>query len=209
MKYTALVPDVLAHLTADPSDPVTEGAVRNAVIEFCARSRIWRAYADGIDVVAGEGSYDIELPSGADLACVLSATLDGMPLDLESPDRLDAAAPTWRTDTGAGRRLTQTDMASVLVTPVPAAAIATGLVLSYALMPKRSASVFPDWIAAQHWEGLTAGAMYRLMLMRGRPWSDEKTGIEKRQQFNTAISSAKESATRGLSRAPTRTTSQH
>lgn len=209
MKYTAFVPDVAVQLIADPSDLVIENAIKNAAIELCKSSWLWRDYASATTVTAGDPRIDIELPAGSDLVTVLTVTLDGLLLDPESGDRLDVLYPRWATDTGAPKRYTQTDMSAIILSPVPDATYPDSLVIYYAVAPKRTATSLPDWIANDYWEDIVAGALSRLMGMSGRPWSDANGAVMRRNQFDTAIGLARDSALRALGRAPTRVTAHH
>ena len=209
MKYTAFVPDVKVQLTADPSDLVVENAIKNAAIELCRNSWVWREYASATTVTANEPRIDIELPAGSDLVTVLTVTLDGLLLDPESGDRLDTLYPRWATDTGAPKRYTQTDMSSLILSPVPDANYPDALVIYYAVAPKRSATSLPDWIANDFWEDIVNGSLARLMMMSNRPWTDLDNGGMRRRQFDAAIGLARDSALRALGRAPTRVTAHH
>lgn len=209
MKYTAFVPDVTVQLLSDPSGPVVESAIRNAAIELCRSSWMWREYASAVTVSANEPRIDIELPAGADLVAVLTVTLDGLLLDNESGDRLDAMYPRWATDTGIPKRYTQTDMSAIILSPVPDSNYVDSLVIYYAVAPTRTATGLPDWIANDYWEEIVSGALARLLTMPGRPWTNMEAGDHHRNLFNFAISQAKESGLRALGRAPTRTTQHH
>lgn len=209
MKYTAFVPDVTVQLLSDPSSLVVENAIKNASIELCRSSWLWREYAAAITVTAGDPRIDIELPASADLVAVLTVTLDGLLLDAESGDRLDVMYPRWATDTGAPKRYTQTDMSALILSPVPDATYPDSLVIYYALSPTRIATGLPDWIANDYWEDIVSGALARLMMMPGRAWTNMEAGNYHRNLFDSAIAQAKETGLRALSRAPLRVTQQH
>jgi hypothetical protein len=81
--------------------------------------------------------------------------------------------------------------------------------MTLALQPAQFATGFPGWIWSQHVEELTAGALARLMLMQGKPWTDLANGADRRQQFENATANARTLAVRGLSRAELRVTSHH
>lgn len=209
VKYSDLLGEVLPHLAGGPSDPMAEAAIRNAAIEFCNQSWIWRYLPDAIDIVAGEGAYDLEPEFGADVAAVLSCAVDGGALTAASTDDLDRMDARWQTLSGSARYYTQTDTASILMVPRPERDIAGGLVIVLALQPRRSAAAFPAWIADQYAESIAAGALSRLMLMPGREWADAQAGAIHMAHFKSAISGARTTAVGGLSRATTRTTSHH
>lgn len=208
-KYSDLMDDVLPTLAADPSDPVTEHAIKRSVIEFCAGSWIWKYLPDAIDVTAGEAVYDLEPLPATDIAAVMSVALDGYPLDAKATDWLDANVPGWRTTRATPRYFTQVDTEQVILAQVPAATLVGGLVLTMAMQPSQNSTGFPAWIANQHLYALADGAISRLMLMPNKPWTDLANGQDRRAKFDAAISNARANAVGGLSRAPTRTASQH
>lgn len=209
IKYSDLLRDVLPHLENGPSDPLAEAMLRSAVIEFCNQSWVWRYIPDPIGITAGEGAYDLEPPTGADVAAVLSCNIDGNEILPASTDDLSDMYARWQTLSGTTRHYTQTDTDSILLVPKPKFNIAGGLMMVLALQPSRSSTSFPDWIADQYAESLASGALSRLMLMPGKAWSDGQTGLFHKDKFHSAIQAAKTSGARGLGRAPVRTTSQH
>jgi len=208
-KYSDLLDDVLPSLAADPSDPVTEHAIKRTVIEFCASTWIWKHLPDPIDVVAGEAVYDLEPLPATDVATVMSVSLDGYMLFAKTTDWLDANEPGWRSVTGAPRYFTQVDTEQVILAQVPASSSAGGLTATLALQPSQNSTGFPKWIANQYLYALADGAIARLMLIPGKPWTDLNTGADKRSRFEAAMANARNTAVAGLGRAPTRTASQH
>ena len=208
-KYSDLLDDVLPTLGADPSDPVTEHAIRQSVIDFCAGSWVWKHVPDPITVTAGESVYDIELPSATDVAVVMAVALDGEPLGVRSVEWLDANMPDWRTTRGTPKYFTQLDMEQMVLALVPESTIPNGLTMTLALQPSRASTGFPGWIANQHIEALADGAISRLMLMPNKPWTDLQTGQDRRMRFSAAMANARAAAVAGLGRAVLRTASQH
>lgn len=208
-KYSDLLDDVLPSLAADPSDPVTEHAIKRAVIEFCAGSWIWKHLPDPMDVTAGEAVYDLESPSGTDVSMVMTVALDGYPLSPQATEWLDANEPGWRNVTGTPRYFTQVDTEQLILAQVPSASTTGGLTVTLALQPSQKSTGFPSWIANQHMYALADGAIARLMLMPGKPWTDVVNGQDHRAKFDAAIANARANAVFGLGRASLRTASQH
>ena len=209
IKYSELLDDVLPNLAADPSDPVTEYAIKRACIEFCAGSWIWKELSDPIDVTAGEAFYDLEPSNGADITAVMDVAYNGTPLPAKSVAWLDANLPGWRSNTATPQYFTQVDTEQIILAPVPAAALAAGLTLTLAMEPSRSSTGLPKWIFNQYMYTLADGAMARLMLMPDKPWTNLANGQDRRQQFEAGIASARASAVAGLGRATLRVASQH
>lgn len=208
-KYSDLIDDVLPSLAADPSDPVTEHAIKRACIEFCNGSWIWKHLPDPIDVAAGEAYYDLEAPAGADISAVMDAAHDNVPLGAKSVAWLDAQLPGWRTSRAVPKYYTQIDTEQVILASMPDSNIASGLTLTLALQPSQSATGLPKWIFNQFLYTLADGAIARLMLMPGKPWTDLVNGADRRKNFEAGIANARSSALAALGRAAQRGTSQH
>lgn len=209
IKYSDLLDDVLPSLAADPSDPVTEHAIKRAVIEFCAVSWVWKHLPDAIDVTAGEAVYDLEPLPGTDVAMVMSVALGDQSLDAKSVDWLDANVAGWRTVASTPRYFTQVDTEQLILAQVPDATVTGGLTLTLALQPSQNSTGFPAWIANQHLYALASGAIARLMLMPGKPWTDLANGQDHRNKFESATANARANAVFGLGRSSLRTAPQH
>lgn len=209
MKYENLINDVLPHLAADPSDPVTLNAIKRTVIEFCAGSWIWKSFQDPVNVRAGANTYDLEPEQGADVATVLAAELDGLPLKQRAITWLNNELPRWKTVSGTVKYFTQVDTESLILAPLPDVSIANGLTVTLALQPNQAATGFPAWIYNQYIYPLVDGAVARLMLMPNKGWSDPATGVDRRNKFENAMANARNAAVSALGSAPQRVKSQH
>lgn len=209
IKYSDLLDDVLPNLSADPSDPVTEYAIKRAVIDFCALSWVWKHLPDPIDVTAGEATYDLEPLPATDIVAVMAAKHNNVPLDPKGLDWLNREIPGWRTTRHTPKYFTQVDTEQIILAAVPEATIVGGLSLTLALQPSQNSTGFPKWIANQYLYALADGAIARLMLMPGKPWTDLVNGQDHRTKFDNAIANARAHAVSALGRAATRTASQH
>ena len=209
IKYSELLDEVLPYLAADPSDPVTENAIKRTVIEFCAASWIWKHMPDAIDVVAGESTYDLEPAAGTDIATVVSAELDGIPLENRALTWLNKEVPRWRTEASRPKYFTQVDTEQVILAALPDSNITGGLTTTLALQPSQSATSFPKWIFNQYLYVLAEGALAKLMMMPNKPWTDIQNGADRRTKFEAGIANARASALSALGSAPQRVTAQH
>lgn len=208
-KYSELLNDVLPSLSADPSDPVTEYAIKRACIEFCAGSWIWQYLPDPIDVEAGEAYYDLEPETGADVSAVMDVAHNAVPLDAKSVAWLDAQLPGWRTNPSVPKYYTQVDSEQIILAAVPDANITGGLTMTLALEPSQSAVGLPKWIFNQYIYTLAEGAIAKLMMMPNKPWTDLQNGAMHESNFRAAIANARALSTAALGRAAHRATSQH
>lgn len=208
-KYSEILNDVLPSLNADPSDPVTEYAIKRACVDFCAGSWIWQYLPDPIDVTAGEAYYDLEPEMGSDVTTVMDVAHNGVPLVAKSIMWLDKNLPGWRTTQGLPKYYTQTDTDQIILAPVPDTSIAGGLTMTLALQPNQASQGMPKWIVTQYLYTLAAGAMSRLMLMPNKPWTDLQLGAMHGQNFAGSIANARANTLAALGRAEHRVTSQH
>lgn len=208
-KYADLLDEVLPYLAADPSNPVTENAIKRSVIEFCAGSWIWRYIPDPIDVVAGQARYTLEPPSGTDVSVVIDVQHNTTPLPARSTSWLDAEIPGWRTIRKTPKYHTQTDTEEIILAAVPEVNLPAGLTMTLALQPSQRSKDFPGWIGNQYIYDLANGAVSRLMLMPNRPWTDLQNGADRRARFDAAIANARAAAASAVGRAPGRVKPQH
>lgn len=209
IKYSDLHDDVLPSLAADPSDPVTEYAIKRACIEFCADSWIWKQLCDPIDVAAGEAFYDLEPLNGAEITTVMDVAYNGVPIHPKGLSWLDREIPGWRLNQLTPKYFTQVDTDQIILAPVPPDNISSGLSITLALQPAQNSTGLPKWIANQYLYALADGAIARLMLMPNKPWTDLANGQDRRASFEAAISSARSNSVFALGRAELRSTSQH
>jgi hypothetical protein len=190
-KYDTLLPYVLPEVHGC-SDPLAEQAIRDAVIEFCLRARVWVHECDPADIDAGEDAYDIDLPSGAALVQIASVHIGDKPLD----------PFTGRQPEGYSQR---NDDELVLV-PTPDTTLADGLLVELIVKPSRASTGFPGWINERYQEGILSGAKARLMMKQGTAWYNPQQGAAYQFAFDTACTDARGDAAGALVGAPIRTT---
>ena len=209
VKFADLITLVTPHLSADPSEPVVEAAIKRAAIEFCGASWIWTYLPDAIDVVAGTQDYDIEIPNGTELAAVLAVKHAGIPLENRSIDWLNQNIENWRSEKGTPTNFTQVDTEQVLLARVPDTSLTAGLEMEIALQPSVKSKDMPGWIATRYQYQIAEGAIGHLMLMAGKPWTNEAQAIPRLEALRSAAMGARESGVSAINRAPLRTTPQH
>jgi hypothetical protein len=205
IKYTDCFNEVLPEMPG-VSTAMAENAIRNAVIEFCKRSGVWRHWADPQNVVAGVSTYDLEPAPQSDVASIVVLKVDDEKCNPASEDHLEG---NWQTERGTVDRYMQQDMTSVTLVKVPDLNISRGLTMTLSLMPRRASASFPAWIWNQYYEGIAQGAKAKLMAMPKKPWTDQKTALYYQLKFDSAIAGATADAARSLTRAALRTATQH
>lgn len=209
IKYSDLIREVLPFLAANPSNPVTENMIKRAAIEFCAGSMVWKHIPDAMDVDANEPVYDIDVPSGSEVSCVISVILNGDPILPKSIDWLNNNVPTWNTTPSQPLYFAQTEPGQIILAPTPSDNVAAAMNITVALQPSQNSTSFPKWIFSRFAYAIADGAVAKLMLIPNKPWTDLASGEYRLNQFNAAIASARATAAHGLNRAPIRTKSVH
>lgn len=207
--YSDLLGEVLPYLAGEPSDPVTQGAIRRAVIDFCTRTRLWKHMPSPIDVAAGMSAYDITAPADAAIVAALDVCFDGVPLVPTSFANLNATKPGWFNDPGPPRQYTQIEPSRILLASVPTGNLVDGLVVTVALAPSVTSTGAPDWLMTQYRYALAEGAIAHLMLMPGKPWTDIQGAIDRRARFDEHIGNARAVGEVGAQAGVIRTTTQH
>jgi hypothetical protein len=154
--------------------------------EFCEFTKAWQADLDAISVLSGQPSYDIDVPVDAELVVVLTGRYDDSRFDkIYPPEEMDRVLTTWRSDTGTGINYLIQDWNTLYVSPIPTADDAEPVYLRAALKPTMTATTCGD-ILDQWREGLSAGAIARLKMTPGKPWSDREGAIFNARMFETA-----------------------
>lgn len=103
----------------------------------------------------------------------------------------------------------QQDQDTVTLACVPPCNITGGLLLSVSLQPDRTSKSFPGWIYGQYWDGITAGAKSRMMLMPEKPWSNPKQAMLYAQMFESETAGARADASKSLVRSRSVSRSAH
>lgn len=203
--WSTWLPDLLPQVRMLPR-LVAEQFVLRAAQDATERSRAWIVRSESIEVLAG--STDLELTfaeADVELVRIERAYLDGKPLSPSMVgDMVDLAGEDWRSTTGAPTHIVQLSPWSVRLYPTPLDDAATGLSADCALRPSEASSGLPDDVAERLRQAIGRGAVARLLLLSGRPWSDPKLGAAYMAEYNGFIAAANWAATKGHGRASVR-----
>ncbi|KDR25961.1 hypothetical protein [Caballeronia zhejiangensis] len=187
------------------SDPAAFDAVRDSIAEFCRRTRLWR-FDETFDVSAAE-SQAISAPYGAMLFDIERVNFNGAKLDPASTQWLDAHINDWRTmaPAGAPKFFTQTQPGTITLVPAAAGTVQVWSTLELS----QDADQAPDFIADQHRETIAHGALARLLMLPGKPYSNPNLAQQKQMLYERDIDGLKVKVIRGQQRAPLRTRAQY
>jgi len=189
--------------------PIVEHEIRNAAIEFCQRTALWRREMVAINVTLNTHSYDLsanltaaeEAISAIDYA-YLTETEGETDLGVTTEDTLKNTISTWRTRTAVKpEAIMLTDTENARLYPIPEESITGGLITGLILKPSRTATGVPDWIHEQWAEKIAHGAKAKIFSMKSRPWYDAQEAIDEKDNFDMAIKDATIRVNKGHSRA--------
>jgi len=185
--YSSLVKEVLPYVPLCP-DSLVEKNIRAAAIEFCERSKAYILDMDPFTTISGVYEYDFEIPTGTEVHQVLYMTEDGRDMDPISPRSLELNYPDWRDRTGNPHVYLQKTPSTFWVVPVPSGT--KQIIASVALKPTRTSNNLDTSIVNQYTDAIVYGALYRLLRIPSREWTDVEAAREYLAQFNFEITQA-------------------
>lgn len=193
-------------------EPVAELHARLAAIEFCERTRCWRHI---VTIALAANGQALAAPDYSAIHEIETATLNGR--DLTPTQMTEIAVPelTGAALDGQARYITQIDPNTVSVYPFEEGTLRASLFLKPkngqqfggdAANPLRDAfNVVPEFLAIQHGERIAAGALARVLEIKGERWSDPNMAQLYRARFDEACAGNFASNLKMQHRAPIRT----
>jgi len=192
VRYSDLFVYVLSEAPSCP-EFTAERAIRDACIDFCARTDLYRAEPQTLTVTRGVTDYELDSPTGTEPNHVKSILRDGRAL--EAVPYEDAFMNIELSDFGPATYFSQYDNRNVLIGPKPEGR--ASLKVLYTLKPTQSSTTIPDTIGLEHRETLVAGALFRLQMMSGQPWMDGAAAGANRQLYERGVAAAMRQAKYG------------
>ena len=190
--------DVAIHVPACP-EPVMAHAVRNAAIEFCKDSLVWRETLDAETLSASDFPYDLPTTQGGVTTAILDLRIDGRSIAPISEVDLNKAAADWRTATGTPTRYFMPSPDTLSVYTLPDSSIS--FMLSVAYMPTRTTTVVPSFLHTRYAPGIAAGALAQLFALPEKPWTNPAAAAMWSNVFGAKKAEAKASAQRSFTAA--------
>lgn len=183
-------------------DPTAYKAIRNASIEFCERTRLWK-YEDDYDVTEEDCNSGILTPGGSQIHDIEIVLFDGRELAPRSTRDLDRLLPKWRVGgnaTGLPSYYTQIDQNTLRVVP----ARDGHLYVCLRLKPSQDATDIPDFIANEYREVIAWGALSRVLTIPGQAYSNPELGTYYAEKFTQKLDRLSTKGTTGQQSAPKR-----
>lgn len=200
--YEDFFPNILPEVPG-VAEVVAANAVRNAVIEFCEKSLILQRDHDPITIKKNIVDYDLEPPTGYIVVKVMKAWLENNELTALAPDFVREASvynrlfSSYEANTDRPRAYLQKDERSISVWGVPDQNYPSGLTLRVALKPTRASESVESVILEDYAETIASGALYRLMMSAGKPYTNAELAAVHKGLFQQGINVARQRATHG------------
>lgn len=198
------IADILPHIDQyAPGCPAPTAyfGIRQAAIDFCVRTRLWR-YEDDFDI-PGDESEGITTPYGSVLHEIELVQFDGADLCPKTTAWMDANCRGWRAGELEGQPsyVVQTEPNTLRVVPWQAGHINLFLWLK----PSEDATDLPDFIVDQHRRTIAHGALAHILLMPGQPFTNPDLAVTFANMFTSSLDSLMRASSRGQQRGRTRT----
>ena len=184
--FDSLIKDILPFVPNCP-DSLIESTLRSATIEFAERSKAYVFDLDPITSISGVYEYEFDQPSGTDVHQILWMTYDGDDLDPISPRSLELNYSDWRNKTSVPQVYLQKTPNTFWVVPVPGSAVNNGIQLSVALKPSRTTNNIDTTFSNSYRDGIVYGALYRLLRIPAKDWTDLRAASDYLSLFNQEI----------------------
>jgi len=166
--------------------------VRSAAIEFCLRSKYWRADLTAINSVASQGEYTLTAPTDSVFIESLAVKHNDILLEWTTERELDEDSSTWRTDTSnQASSVIATAENKIMLYPAPESSVAGVIKVKVVLKPSTTATTLPSELRDQYLDAITAGTKSRLMAMPGQAWSNPQMSVYYRGVFDRGIDDAR------------------
>jgi hypothetical protein len=182
-------PYILPEIPAVP-DPALQRAVRDAAIDFCKDTLLWKEWLDRISIVEDDDDYSLTAPA----AMALYADIQGVyqvfykedgaaddqfaPLDPTTEDDMEAElGSAWMFATAeqpSKYYMPASEPTTLYLYPIPTVASASGLLVRAYCKPLETATVLPDFLFNRHKNAIKYGALAKLFGAKGMPWYDLK-----------------------------------
>jgi hypothetical protein len=187
--YEALLPEILPMVPGCP-DTLVESNIRSSVIEFCQRSNAYQAELDPVTTVANIFEYDLEPPSGTSVQKVLWVTHLGKDIEPITTTLLEQRIPKWREGNGVPEYFVQYTSSTFLLVPIPTTTGVSSTILRAVLRPTYTSTACDDAVMNDYRDTIVNGALFRLLRMPNKEWSDLQTAGVYGQLFTNGIEEA-------------------
>lgn len=168
MKYSDFTIQVKPEAGGAP-DFLIERAVRDAAIDFCQRTDVFVPEPEFIGIIKGVNEYAVTIPTGTELNHIIDIYDNKTALRPISYNELLRRLGD-ETEQGQPKYYAQRDNTEFFLAPIPSSNDSFRVV--YSVKPTATSTSIPDTIGKEYRETIVHGALFRLQMMSGQPFSD-------------------------------------
>jgi hypothetical protein len=190
---------------ANCPEPTAIRHLRDAAIEFCRRTRVWRESdkfvlsgeaCEGLAPYEGSQIYEITAAFYFPVDADADPEYDGQPLEAVTVDWLDTEHPNWRKELGTPKYITQSTPNTVRITPFSEGSLRLEMVL----LPSIDTLEFPDILVDTYSREVADGALASVLLLPAE-WGNPQLGAMHGSAFNGHLDRFAASLPKGQQRA--------
>lgn len=204
--YEEFFPYVLPEVAGCPEITAIQ-AIRDSVINFCEQSLIHQTDHDPVSVVARIADYDLDSPvNNHRITKVMKAWYKGVELLPAAPDQVrdpsvyNQRIGGYQTDYSTPKYFIQKDSSTFSLLPIPDQSLSSAITMRVALVPLRTSTTCEDFLFEQWVEPIAAGAVSKLQLSAGKPYSNPAAAAIHQATFIRGLNAARQKANRGYTR---------
>ena len=183
MKFIDLAEYIRSEVQSAP-DFLVERSVREAAIEFCIKTDVYRLEPESLQIIKAIDEYDVTVPGGTELNHIIDIYRKGKPLKPVSYSRLLEITGDG-SERSRPQYYAQRDNTLFYVAPVPDEP--ETLKALYSVKPAPTSTSIPDTIGREYREALVHGASYRLQMMSGQAWSNPSAASTNKMLFDQRV----------------------
>lgn len=186
-------------------DPTADQYIRDACIEFAESTGILIT-TDTQDAVEDQAAYSLSPPAQSELVTVLGVYYGPSQLASVASDNVNhGAAMRAALDMSVeptkgiplGYYQTSPSDTDIYLWPVPSETVAANVAIRACWKPLRNATIVDDKLFQDYAPDIANGALSKLLLIPGQPFSNPQLATERRIMFRSAIQNARSSGRKG------------
>ncbi len=181
--------------------PTAYFGIRQAAIEFCERTRLWR-FEDDFPTT-GDEAERLFSPAGSVIHLIETAWFDDVRLEPKTTEWLDAHCRGWRNAalTGQAAYITQTEPNTLRVVPGQAGTVKVAMFLK----PSQDADDVPEFMVDEYRAVIGNGALAYILAIPGQSFTNLELAASFGAAFQQKLDSLAMRGTTGQQRARVRT----
>ena len=188
--FETLLPELIPMVPGAP-DILIIAQIRAAAIDFCEKSEAYNVDLEKITTIPNIFEYELSLPRHTTCHRIMQMAYQGNDLEPISTLLLDQRKPDWRNKTGTPEYFVKQRSNYVWIAPVPNQLIPISTHVRAALKPVHDAQSIVEWMMNDYRDSFLNGALFRLMRMPTKAWSDMKTAALYGALYQEGIDNAK------------------